>query len=75
MFVQHMVSSLNNDGRMAVVMPHGVLFRGGDERKFREHLINRGYLEAVIAMPSALFYGTTIGAAVLIVNKKRCSLA
>ncbi len=70
MFVQHMVSSLNNVGRMAVVMPHGVLFRGGDERKFREHLINRGYLEAVISMPSALFYGTTIGAAVLIINKK-----
>ncbi|TAF78921.1 MAG: type I restriction-modification system subunit M [Sphingobacteriales bacterium] len=74
MFVQHMVSSLNNAGRMAVVMPHGVLFRGGDERKFREHLINRGYLEAVIAMPSALFYGTTIGAAVLIVNKKDAHL-
>lgn len=74
MFVQHMISSLNNAGRMAVVMPHGVLFRGGDERKFREHLINRGYLEAVIAMPSALFYGTTIGAAVLIVNKKDAHL-
>ncbi len=74
MFVQHMVSSLNNVGRMAVVMPHGVLFRGGDERKFREHLINRGYLEAVIAMPSALFYGTTIGAAELIVNKKDAHL-
>lgn len=74
MFVQHMVSSLNNAGRMAVVMPHGVLFRGGDERKFREYLINRGYLEAVIAMPSALFYGTTIGAAVLIMNKKDAHL-
>jgi len=74
MFVQHMVASLNNNGRMAVVMPHGVLFRGGDERKFREHLINRGYLEAVIAMPSVLFYGTTIGAAVLIVNKKDAHL-
>jgi type I restriction enzyme M protein len=74
MFVQHMLASLNNAGRMAVVMPHGVLFRGGDERKFREHLINRGYLEAVIAMPSALFYGTTIGAAVLIVNKKDAHL-
>ena len=74
MFVQHMVSSLNNEGRMAVVMPHGVLFRGGDERKFREYIINRGYLEAVIAMPSALFYGTTIGAAVLIVNKKNAHL-
>lgn len=74
MFVQHMLASLNNAGRMAVVMPHGVLFRGGDERKFREHLINRGYLEAVIAMPAALFYGTGIGAAVLIINKKDAHL-
>lgn len=77
MFVQHMLASLNNDGRMAVVMPHGVLFRGGDERNFRKWLIdnnNRCYLEAVIAIPSALFYGTTIGAAVLIVNKKDAHL-
>jgi len=69
MFVQHMVASLNNAGRMAVVMPHGVLYRGGEERKFREWLINRGYLEAVIGMPSALFYGTGIGACVLVTNK------
>ena len=74
MFVQHMLASLNNGGRMAVVMPHGVLFRGGDERKFRENLINRGYLEAVIALPSALFYGTTIGASVLVINKKDAHL-
>jgi len=74
MFVQHMVSSLNNAGRMAVVMPHGVLFRGGDERNFRKWLIERGYLEAVIALPSALFYGTTIGASVIVVNKKDAHL-
>ncbi len=70
MFVQHMVSSLNNEGRMAVVMPHGVLYRGGEEKKFREHLVARGYLEAVIGLPSALFYGTGIGACVLVINKK-----
>ena len=69
MFVQHMVASLNNAGRMAVVMPHGVLYRGGEEKKFREWLVNRGYLEAVIGMPSALFYGTGIGACVLVINK------
>jgi type I restriction enzyme M protein len=81
MFVQHMLASLNNAGRMAVVMPHGVLFRGGDERNFRKWLIDNGnennkrcYLEAVIAMPSALFYGTTIGAAALIINKKDAHL-
>jgi len=70
MFVQHMVASINNAGRMAVVMPHGVLFRGGEERKFREWLINRGYLEAVIGLPPALFYGTGIPASVIIINKK-----
>lgn len=69
MFVQHMVASLNNAGRMAVVMPHGVLYRGGEEKKFREWLVNRGYLEAVIGMPPALFYGTGIGACVLVINK------
>ena len=74
MFVQHMVASINNAGRMAVVMPHGVLFRSGDERKFREWLINRGYLEAVIGLPSALFYGTGIGASVIVINKKDAHL-
>lgn len=69
MFVQHMVASLNNAGRMAVVMPHGVLYRGGEEKKFREWLVNRGYLEAVIGLPSALFYGTGIGACVLVIKK------
>ncbi|HUX58968.1 MAG TPA: N-6 DNA methylase [Bacteroidales bacterium] len=69
MFVQHMVASINNAGRMAVVMPHGVLFRGGDERKFREWLIKRGYLEAVIGLPQALFYGTGIPASVIVINK------
>lgn len=69
MFVQHMLASLNNAGRMAVVMPHGVLYRGGEEKKFREWLVGRGYLEAVIGLPPALFYGTGIGACVLVMNK------
>lgn len=74
MFVQHMLASINHAGRMAVVMPHGVLFRGGDERKFREWLINKGYLEAVIGLPSGLFYGTSIGASVIVINKKEAQL-
>ncbi|WP_320112288.1 N-6 DNA methylase [Draconibacterium orientale] len=69
MFVQHMVASINNAGRMAVVMPHGVLFRGGDEKNFRSWLIDRGYLEAVIGLPQALFYGTGIPASVIVINK------
>jgi type I restriction enzyme M protein len=70
MFVQHMVASTNNAGRMAVVMPHGVLFRGGEERNFRKWLIEKGYLEAIIGLPPALFYGTGIPASVIVVNKK-----
>ena len=74
MFVQHMVASINNAGRMAVVMPHGVLFRGGDERNFRKWLVEKGYLEAIIGLPPALFYGTGIPASVIIINKKDAHL-
>ena len=71
MFVQHMISSLKSTGRMAVIMPHGVLFRGGDERKMREWMIKeRRILEAVIGLPPALFYGTGIPASILIINRK-----
>ena len=70
MFVQHMLSSLKADGRMAVVMPHGVLFRGSDEKKMREGLVKKGLLEAVIGLPQGLFYGTGIPASVLVMNKK-----
>lgn len=70
MFVQHMVASLKDNGRMAVIMPHGVLFRGGNERTFRQWLVKKGYLEAVIGLPPALFYGTGIPASVIVINKK-----
>lgn len=69
MFLQHMVAVLRNNGRMAVIMPHGVLFRGGDEANVRRWLISKGYLQAVIGLPKALFYGTGIDAAVLVINK------
>ncbi len=70
MFVQHMISVLKSTGRMAVIMPHGVLFRGGEERKMREWMIKRGFLEAIIGLPPALFYGTGIPASVLIINRR-----
>jgi type I restriction enzyme M protein len=69
MFVQHMVASLKQNGKMAVVMPHGVLFRGGEERICRQRFIQDGILEAVIGLPQGLFYGTGIPACVLIINK------
>lgn len=73
MFVQHMISVLKDNGRMAVVMPHGVLFRGSEEKNMREWLVNRGYLEAVVGLPPGLFYGTGIPASVLVINKKDAS--
>jgi type I restriction enzyme M protein len=72
MFVQHMISVLNNTGRMAVVMPHGVLFRGSEEKSMRQWLVNnkgRCILEAVIGLPQSLFYGTGIPASILVINK------
>jgi type I restriction enzyme M protein len=69
MFVQHMLAVLKSDGRMATVMPHGVLFRGGEEREARQYFIDNGYLEAVIGLPGNLFYGTGIPACILVLNK------
>ena len=70
MFVQHMLAVLKHDGRMATVMPHGVLFRGGEEREARKYFIEHGYLEAVIGLPSNLFYGASIPACILVLNKE-----
>jgi len=73
MFVQHMVASLKSDGKLAVVMPHGVLFRGGEEKACRQRFIKDGILEAVVGLPSNLFYGTGIPACVLVINKNGAS--
>jgi type I restriction enzyme M protein len=70
MFVQHMASVLKNNGKMAVVMPHGVLFRSGNERDCRAEFISKGVLEAIIGLPSGLFYGTGIPACIMVFNKK-----
>jgi len=69
MFVQHMIATLKDNGRMAVVMPHGVLFRGGEEQRMRKRLIEQGILECIIGLPPALFFGTGIPASILIINK------
>jgi len=70
MFVQHMAAVLKADGKMATVMPHGVLFRSGAERDVRKLFIDRGWLEAIIGLPSNLFFGTGIPACILVLNKK-----
>lgn len=71
MFVQHMLASLKPGGRMATVMPHGVLFRGGKEKLIRELFINDDCIEAIISLPPGLFYGTGIPACVLVCNKQK----
>ena len=70
-FVQHMVAVLNAAGRLGVVMPHGVLFRGGGERKIRKGLLRNDLFEAVIGLPQNLFYGTGIPASILVLNRNK----
>lgn len=72
-FIQHMVASLNPTGRMAVVCPHGVLFRGGAEGKIRKGLLEADVIEAVVGIGANLFYGTGIPAAVLFINKNKAA--
>jgi type I restriction enzyme M protein len=71
-FVLHMIETLKpKAGRMAVVVPHGVLFRGAAEGKIREKLIEENLLEAVIGLPEKLFYGTGIPAAILVFRRRK----
>lgn len=71
-FVLHMLNSLDADnGRMGVVLPHGVLFRGASEGRIRQQIIEFNLLDAVIGLPANLFYGTSIPACVLIFKKNR----
>ena len=71
-FILHMLNCLDeNSGRMAVVMPHGVLFRGSSEGKIRQELIKMNLLDAVIGLPTNLFYGTSIPACILVFRKDR----
>ncbi len=72
-FIQHMIASVNAQGMMGVVVPHGVLFRGASEKQIRKGILDDDLLEAVIGLPSGLFYGTGIPAALLIINKNKPS--
>jgi len=71
MFVQHMIASLNSQGMMASVMPHGILFRSGQEKIIRQGIVEANLFEAIISLPSGLFYGTSIPACVLVLNKSK----
>ena len=71
MFLQHMIASLKSTGKMATVMPHGILFRGGAEKNIREGIIKADLIEAVIGLPPSLFYGTSIPASIIVINKSK----
>ncbi|MEX1026746.1 MAG: N-6 DNA methylase, partial [Candidatus Paceibacterota bacterium] len=71
-FITHMIEvSLAGEGRVGVIVPHGVLFRGGSEGMIREKLIEENLLDAVVGLPANLFYGTGIPAAILVFRKDK----
>jgi type I restriction enzyme M protein len=71
-FILHMIETMKpKTGRMAVVAPHGVLFRGSSEGKIRKQLVEENLLDTVIGLPEKLFYGTGIPAAILVLKKRK----
>jgi type I restriction enzyme M protein len=71
-FVQHMIHQLDENGTMACVLPHGVLFRGAAEGHIRKYLIDdKNQLDAVIGLPSNIFFGTSIPTCILVLKKNR----
>ncbi|HWZ22250.1 MAG TPA: type I restriction-modification system subunit M [Cytophagaceae bacterium] len=70
-FVLHIIKSMNQNGRAGIVLPHGVLFRGGAEGRIREQILKNDLIETIVSLPSKLFYGTGIPAVILILNKNK----
>ena len=71
-FVQHMLYHLDEEGTLAIVLPHGVLFRGSSEGHIRQHLIEKmNVLDAIIGLPANIFYGTSIPTCILVLKKNR----
>ncbi len=71
MFLQHMIASTKDDGMLASVMPHGVLFRGGQEKVIREGIVKDDLIEAIIGLPAKLFYNVGIPACIIVINKHK----
>lgn len=72
-FLLHMVKSLNSTGKAAVILPHGVLFRGNTEGSIRAKLVKKGYIKGIIGLPANLFYGTGIPACIIVIDKEHAS--
>jgi len=73
-FLLHLIKSLKSTGKSAIILPHGVLFRGGGEAEIRENIIKRGYIKGIIGLPSNLFYGTGIPACIIVVDKENAEV-
>lgn len=70
-FLLHILKSLKSTGKGAVILPHGVLFRGNAEARIRENLIKQGYIKGIIGLPANLFYGTGIPACIIVLDKEQ----
>ncbi|MBB6055368.1 type I restriction-modification system subunit M [Tolumonas osonensis] len=70
-FLLHILKSLKSTGKGAVILPHGVLFRGNAESRIRENLIKQGYIKGIIGLPANLFYGTGIPACIIVIDKEQ----
>ena len=69
-FLLHFITSLKSRGKGAIILPHGVLFRGNREADIRKEIIRRGYIKGIIGLPANLFYGTGIPACILVIDKE-----
>ena len=69
-FLLHLLKSLNSTGKGAIILPHGVLFRGNAEAVIRANLIKKGYIKGIIGLPANLFYGTGIPACIIVIDKE-----
>ena len=69
-FLLHFIASLKSTGKGAIILPHGVLFRGNREAEIRKNLIQRGYIKGIIGLPANLFYGTGIPACIIVIDKE-----
>ncbi|WP_295668546.1 type I restriction-modification system subunit M, partial [uncultured Mucilaginibacter sp.] len=72
-FLLHMLRSLKSKGKAAVILPHGVLFRGNAEAEIRKNLIRKGYIKGIIGLPANLFFGTGIPACLIVIDKENAS--
>ena len=72
-FLLHLIASLKSRGKGAIILPHGVLFRGNREADIRRNLIQRGFIKGIIGLPVNLFYGTGIAACIVVVDKERAA--